>query len=195
MIRKAELETVAVHKSQYPAGDRKEIAFAGRSNVGKSSLINLLLNRKNLARVSGNPGKTRTLNFYNINDEFRIVDLPGYGYAKASRSVTEDWGPMIEGYLSGRENLVRVIQLVDIRHKPSLQDRQMYEWLRHYGLSGTVIATKADKVSNNELRSSIAVIRSELELTGQDLVLPVSVLKKTGVEEILQVLDALLLDK
>jgi GTP-binding protein len=195
MIRKAELETVAVHKSQYPAGDRKEIAFAGRSNVGKSSLINLLLNRKNLARVSGNPGKTRTLNFYNINDEFRIVDLPGYGYAKASRSVTEDWGPMIEGYLSGRENLVRVIQLVDIRHKPSLQDRQMYEWLRHYGLSGTVIATKADKVSNNELRSSIAVIRSELELTGQDLVLPVSVLKKTGVEEVLQVLDALLLDK
>ncbi|MDD3863999.1 MAG: ribosome biogenesis GTP-binding protein YihA/YsxC, partial [Eubacteriales bacterium] len=115
IIRKAELEAVAVRKNQYPPQDRKEIAFAGRSNVGKSSLINLLLNRKKLARVSGNPGKTRTLNFYNINDEFRIVDLPGYGYAKVSRSISEDWGPMMEDYLTGRENLVRVIQLVDIR--------------------------------------------------------------------------------
>ncbi|MDD2295935.1 MAG: ribosome biogenesis GTP-binding protein YihA/YsxC, partial [Eubacteriales bacterium] len=157
IIRKAELEAVAVRKNQYPPQDRKEIAFAGRSNVGKSSLINLLLNRKKLARVSGNPGKTRTLNFYNINDEFRIVDLPGYGYAKVSRSISEDWGPMMEDYLTGRENLVRVIQLVDIRHKPSLQDCQMYEWLRHFGLSGTVIATKADKVSRNELNRSIAV--------------------------------------
>lgn len=195
IIRKAELETVAVRKNQYPPEDRKEIAFAGRSNVGKSSLINLLLGRKSLARVSGNPGKTRTLNFYSVNDTFRIVDLPGYGYAKASKSVTDDWGPMIEGYLSGRHNLVRVIQLVDIRHKPTLQDRQMYEWLRYYGLSGTVVATKADKVSNNELRNHIAVIRKELELSDQDLVLPVSVLRKTGVEEILQVMDTLLLSE
>jgi GTP-binding protein len=193
IIRKAELEAVAVRKSQYPPQDRKEIAFAGRSNVGKSSLINLLLNRKKLARVSGNPGKTRTLNFYNINDEFRIVDLPGYGYAKVSRSISEDWGPMMEDYLTGRENLVRVIQLVDIRHKPSLQDCQMYEWLRHFGLSGTVIATKADKVSRNELNRSIAVIRNELQLGDQDVVLPVSTLKRTGVEEILETLDALLL--
>ncbi|MDD4445537.1 MAG: ribosome biogenesis GTP-binding protein YihA/YsxC [Eubacteriales bacterium] len=193
IIRKAELEAVAVRKNQYPPQDRKEIAFAGRSNVGKSSLINLLLNRKKLARVSGNPGKTRTLNFYNINDEFRIVDLPGYGYAKVSRSISEDWGPMMEDYLTGRENLVRVIQLVDIRHKPSLQDCQMYEWLRHFGLSGTVIATKADKVSRNELNRSIAVIRNELQLGDQDVVLPVSTLKRTGVEEILETLDALLL--
>ncbi|MDD3290280.1 MAG: ribosome biogenesis GTP-binding protein YihA/YsxC [Eubacteriales bacterium] len=193
IIRKAELEAVAVRKNQYPPQDRKEIAFTGRSNVGKSSLINLLLNRKKLARVSGNPGKTRTLNFYNINDEFRIVDLPGYGYAKVSRSISEDWGPMMEDYLTGRENLVRVIQLVDIRHKPSLQDCQMYEWLRHFGLSGTVIATKADKVSRNELNRSIAVIRNELQLGDQDVVLPVSTLKRTGVEEILETLDALLL--
>lgn len=193
IIRKAELEAVAVRKNQYPPQDRKEIAFAGRSNVGKSSLINLLLNRKKLARVSGNPGKTRTLNFYNINDEFRIVDLPGYGYAKVSRSISEDWGPMMEDYLTGRENLVRVIQLVDIRHKPSLQDCQMYEWLRHFGLSGTVIATKADKVSRNELNRSIAVIRNELQLGDQDVVLPVSTLKRTGVEEILETLDGLLL--
>jgi GTP-binding protein len=193
IIRKAELEAVAVRKNQYPPQDRKEIAFAGRSNVGKSSLINLLLNRKKLARVSGNPGKTRTLNFYNINDEFRIVDLPGYGYAKVSRSISEDWGPMMEHYLTDRENLVRVIQLVDIRHKPSLQDCQMYEWLRHFGLSGTVIATKADKVSRNELNRSISVIRKELQLGAQDIVLPVSTLNRTGVEEILETLDALLL--
>ncbi len=192
IIRKAELEAVAVRKNQYPPQDRKEIAFAGRSNVGKSSLINLLLNRKSLARVSGNPGKTRTLNFYNINDEFRIVDLPGYGYAKVSRSISEDWGPMMEDYLSGRENLVRVIQLVDSRHEPTLQDRQMYEWLRHFGLSGTVIATKADKVSRNELNRSLSVIRRTLQLDDRDVILPVSALKRTGVEEILAVLDALL---
>jgi GTP-binding protein len=193
IIRTAELEAVAVRKNQYPPADRKEIAFAGRSNVGKSSLINLLLNRKNLARVSGNPGKTRTLNFYNINDEFRIVDLPGYGYAKVSRSVSEDWGPMMETYLSERDNLVRVIQLVDIRHKPSLQDCQMYEWLRHFGLSGTVIATKADKVSKSELNRSIHVICRALGLSDEDVVLPVSVLKRTGVEAVLETLDALLL--
>ncbi len=192
IIRKAELEAVAVRKSQYPPMDRKEIAFAGRSNVGKSSLINLLLNRKSLARVSGNPGKTRTLNFYNINDEFRIVDLPGYGYAKVSRSISEDWGPMMEDYLTGRVNLVRVIQLVDVRHEPTLQDCQMYEWLRHFGLSGTVIATKADKVSRNELNRSLGVIRRTLQLDDRDEILPVSALKRTGVDEILAALDALL---
>lgn len=192
IIRKAELEAVAVRKSQYPPMDRKEIAFAGRSNVGKSSLINLLLNRKSLARVSGNPGKTRTLNFYNINDEFRIVDLPGYGYAKVSRSISEDWGPMMEDYLTGRDNLVRVIQLVDVRHEPTLQDCQMYEWLRHFGLSGTVIATKADKVSRNELNRSLGVIRRALQLDDRDEILPVSALKRTGVDEILAALDALL---
>ncbi|NCB42657.1 MAG: YihA family ribosome biogenesis GTP-binding protein [Clostridia bacterium] len=192
IIRKAELLTVAVKKSQYPDENCKEIAFAGRSNVGKSSLINLLLNRKKLARVSGSPGKTRTINFYNINDEFRIVDLPGYGYAKVSKSISADWGDMIEAYLAGRDNLLKVIQLVDIRHEPSLQDKQMYEWLRHYGLSGIVVATKADKVSKNEMNKNIRMIRNTLSLDENDIVLPVSTLKKMGVDEILGILDELI---
>lgn len=192
IINKAELLTVAVKQSQYPDESCKEIAFAGRSNVGKSSLINLLLNRKKLARVSSSPGKTRTINFYNINDEFRIVDLPGYGYAKVSKSISADWGDMIESYLANRNNLLKVIQLVDIRHEPSLQDRQMVEWLRHYNLSGIVIATKADKVSRNELYKNIGIIRKTLALDENDIVLPVSTLKRTGVEDVLKVLDELI---
>lgn len=192
IIRKAELLAVAVKPNQYPDESCKEIAFAGRSNVGKSSLINLLLNRKKLARVSGSPGKTRTINFYNINDAFRIVDLPGYGYAKVSKSISAEWGTMIEAYLANRDNLLKVIQLVDIRHEPSVQDKQMYEWLRHYELSGIVIATKADKVSLNERNKNIAIIRKTLALEENDIVLPVSTLQKIGVEEILAVLDELL---
>ena len=149
-INKSELEAIAVNSKQYPEGDLKEIAFAGRSNVGKSSLLNLLTGRKALARVSGNPGKTRTINFYRVNDSFRIVDLPGYGYAKVSKSVSADWGKMIESYLENRENLVKVVQLVDIRHEPSKQDVQMYEYLKYYGLDGIVAATKADKISRNQ---------------------------------------------
>ena len=192
IICKSELLTVAVKKSQYPDQNQKEIAFAGRSNVGKSSLINLLLGRKKLARVSGNPGKTRTINFYCINDTFRIVDLPGYGYAKVSKSISSEWGPMMEDYLANRDNLIKVIQLVDVRHAPSEQDRQMYEWLRYYDLSGIVVATKADKVSRNELNKNLAVIRTDLKLGEDDVVIPVSTLKKDGVEELLDVLDALL---
>jgi GTP-binding protein len=192
IIRKAELLTVAVKKSQYPDQSQKEIAFAGRSNVGKSSLINLLLGRKKLARVSGSPGKTRTINFYSVNDEFRIVDLPGYGYARVSKSISAEWGPMMEDYLANRDNLLKVIQLVDVRHAPSVQDRQMVDWLRYYNLSGIVIATKADKVSRNELNKNLAVIRTDLKLEEDDIVIPVSTLNKSGVEEILDVLDSLL---
>ena len=192
IIRKAELLAVAVKKSQYPDQSQKEIAFAGRSNVGKSSLINLLLGRKKLARVSSSPGKTRTINFYSINDEFRIVDLPGYGYAKVSKSISAEWGPMMEDYLASRDNLLKVIQLVDVRHAPSEQDRQMVDWLRYYNLSGIVIATKADKVSRNELNKNLAVIRTDLRLEEDDIVIPVSTLNKSGVEEILDVLDSLL---
>jgi len=195
IIKTAELEAVAVRKEQYPVEDRKEIAFAGRSNVGKSSLINALLNRKSLARVSGSPGKTRTINFYSINDAFRIVDLPGYGYAKVSKQISQSWGPMMEDYLSNRQCLVRVIQLVDIRHKPTPLDVQMYEWLRHYGLSGTVIATKADKVSGNEKTKCLSVIRKELALSSDDHILPVSALKKSGINDVLDALDALLLNE
>ena len=192
VIKKAELETVAVKKNQYPEDTMAEIAFAGRSNVGKSSLLNLLTNRKSLARVSGNPGKTRTINFYRINDAFRIVDLPGYGYAKVSKSVTENWGTMMEEYFENRQGLKKVVQLVDIRHAPSAQDQQMYEYLRHYGMDGIVVATKADKVSRNELQKCMKTIRQTLKLGPEDLVIPVSALKKSGYEELLTEIEKLL---
>lgn len=191
-INKSELEAVAVRPAQYPPDGPAEIAFAGRSNVGKSSLLNLLTGRKNLARVSGAPGKTRTINFYRINDRFRIVDLPGYGYAKVSKSVTEDWGQMMERYLGTREGLRCVIQLVDIRHAPTRQDLQMYEYLRHYGLDGIVVATKADKVSRNEQAKNLAGIRKELKLGPEDILLPVSALKRTGIEQLLDVIEKVL---
>ena len=192
IIKKAELEAVAVKPSQYPADNLTEIAFAGRSNVGKSSLLNLLTNRKSLARVSGSPGKTRTINFYKINDSFRIVDLPGYGYAKASKSLTQGWGEMMEKYLENRQNLKIVVQLLDIRHEPSKQDVQMYEYLKYYGLDGLVVLTKADKVSRNELNKNTAMIRKSLGLGPDDLTIPVSALKRTGYDKLLTVFDSLL---
>lgn len=191
-IKKSDIEAVAVKPSQYPPDNLKEIAFAGRSNVGKSSLLNLLTGRKKLAKVSGSPGKTRTINFYLINDAFRIVDLPGYGYAKVSKSVSQDWGPMMEQYLQSRENLVKVIQLVDIRHEPSKQDVEMYEYLRYYGLDGIVVATKADKVSRNQIQKQIRQIRKTLKLAEEDIVIPVSALKRTGYGELLDVIGELL---
>lgn len=191
-IKKSELETVAVKPSQYPPVGLPEIAFAGRSNVGKSSLLNLLTGRKSLARVSGSPGKTRTINFYKVNDEFRIVDLPGYGYAKISKSVSENWGEMMEAYLSNREGLKKVIQLVDVRHAPSAQDVQMYEYLKYYGLDGIVVATKADKVSRNELQKCISVIRKTLDLAPEDKVIPISSLKRTGQDVLLGEIEKLL---
>lgn len=192
IIKKAELETVAVKRSQYPEDNVPEIAFAGRSNVGKSSLLNLLTNRKSLARVSGAPGKTRTINFYRINDEFRIVDLPGYGYAKISKSISENWGDMMEEYFQNRQGLKKVVQLVDIRHAPSAQDVQMYEYLRHYGLDGLVVATKVDKVSRNEMQKCMKTIRQTLKLGPDDLVIPVSALKRQGHDNLLAEIEKLL---
>ena len=192
IIKKAELSATAVNKSQYPVPDKKEIVIAGRSNVGKSSLINLLLNRKSLARVSGSPGKTRTINFYDVNDSFRIVDLPGYGYAKVSQKISESWKDMIEGYLSDRPNIVKAIQLVDIRHIPTAMDIMMYEWIRHYGLDGLVVATKADKVSKSELAGNINAIRKSLKHGERDKVIAVSALKRTGHEELLTALGSIL---
>ena len=191
-ITKSELEAVAVKPAQYPEANRYEIAFAGRSNVGKSSLLNLLTGRKALARVSGSPGKTRTINFYLVNDDFRIVDLPGYGYAKLSRSETEKWGAMMEAYLSERPGLLKVVQLVDIRHEPSAQDVQMYDYLRYYGLDGVVVATKADKISKNQQQKSIRQIRQKLNMKKEDVVIPVSALKRTGQEELLNVIESIL---
>ena len=191
-INHAELETVAVKPNQYPPQDMYEIAFAGRSNVGKSSLLNLLTHRKNLARVSGSPGKTRTINFYLIDGEFRIVDLPGYGYAKVSKSVSEGWGDMMETYLGNRPNLLKVVQLVDIRHAPSKQDIEMYSYLRHYGLDGLVVATKADKISRNQMQKQVKLIRETLKLSGDDKVIPVSSLKRTGYDVLLDEMSKLL---
>lgn len=179
-IIRSELEAVAVRPNQYPDASLDEIAFVGRSNVGKSSLLNLLTNRKSLARVSGNPGKTRTINFYLINDAFRFVDLPGYGYAKVSKSITADWDRMMDDFFKQRKNLKRVVQLVDIRHEPSKLDVQMYEYLRSYGLDGLVCATKADKISGNQKQKNLSVIRKSLNLSKEDKIVPVSALKKTG---------------
>ena len=194
IVKKAELTAVAVKKNQYPQDNLPEVAFAGRSNVGKSSLLNTLTNRKNLARVSGSPGKTRTINFFQINDAFRIVDLPGYGYAKLSKSATEHWGDMMESYLANRDNLRCVIQLVDIRHQPSVQDVQMYQWLQHYGLDGVVVATKADKISRNQFRSQMNMIRKTLGMAPDDIILPVSSLKKSGYEELWSVIEQIVSD-
>lgn len=191
-INKSELEAVAVKSAQYPESGVQEIAFAGRSNVGKSSLLNLLTRRKNLARVSGSPGKTRTINFYRINDEFRIVDLPGYGYARVSKSESEKWGAMMESYLENREGLLKVIQLVDIRHKPSAQDVQMYDYLKYFNLDGIVVATKADKVSSNQRSKNILEIRKTLGMSNADKIIPVSALKKSGHEVLLDEIEKLL---
>jgi len=188
-IIKSELETIAVKPNQYPDSDLPEIAFVGRSNVGKSSLLNYLTGRKSLARVSGSPGKTRTINFYRINDSFRIVDLPGYGYAKVSKEVTKDWDKMMDAFLSSRENLRRVVQLVDIRHAPSKQDIQMYEYLRHYNLAGLVCATKGDKVSANEKQKNLAIIKKTLGLGKEDRVVIVSALKRNGGEDLLNEIE------
>ena len=195
IIKNAEITALAVKPSQYPPEDRTEIAFAGRSNVGKSSLLNLITGRKNLARVSGSPGKTRTINFFDVTAkaekgevQFRIVDLPGYGYAKVSKKMTDDWGPMMETFLANRKNLKVVVQLVDIRHEPTAQDRQMYDYLRHYGMSGVIVATKSDKIKRSQLGKSMAAIRKTLDLTDEDIIIPVSALKREGQDRLLDVM-------
>jgi len=210
IIKNSALAAVTVRKDQYPPDDHKEIAFAGRSNVGKSSLLNLLTGRRSLAKVSGNPGKTRTINFYDITakpaivgdhaDEpdselvFRIVDLPGYGYAKVSKSLSENWGDMIEAYLKDRNGLVCAVLLLDVRHDPTVQDKQMYEWLKYYGLGGLLAITKADKVSVSDRNKSINRIRATLSLGEEDKLFPVSTLKKTGVDALLTEIEQRLLE-
>lgn len=192
IIKQSEIEAVAVKEVQYPIDELPEIAFVGRSNVGKSSLLNLITGRKSLAKVSGTPGKTRTINFYRCNNNFRIVDLPGYGYAKLSKHESAKWAEMIEGYLENRKNLLAVVQLVDIRHAPSAQDIQMYEYLKYYNLDGLVVATKADKVSRNDAVKNINQIKKILDIGKKDVVIPVSALKKTGVKELLDEFDNIL---
>lgn len=173
-IISADIQSIAVEPSQYPEDLISEIAFVGRSNVGKSSFINAMINRKNLARTSSTPGKTRTINFYIINDEYRFVDLPGYGYARVSHAERDKWAGIINQYLATRENLKEVFLVVDIRHEPSAQDKMMYEWIVSAGFSGYVIATKQDKVSNNVKFKNIALIKKKLQIKDSSLIIPFS---------------------
>lgn len=182
-IRDIQMNMSAVKKEQYPDDGLPQIAFVGRSNVGKSSSINTLLNRKRMARVSQTPGKTRTINFYKINREFYLVDLPGYGYAKLSKEEKASWGKVMEEYFINSKNLVHVFILVDIRHEPKEEDLMMIEFVRHYGIPVSIIATKSDKVTRNEAAKSKQVIKKKLRLVGEPI-LPISALKKTGAEEI-----------
>ena len=184
-IKNSDFVISAVKKEQYPITGLPEIAFVGRSNVGKSSIINALTNRKKLAKVSQTPGKTRLINFFIINgDEFYLVDSPGYGYAKVSKTEKASWGKTIETYLNGRQELKRVVLLVDSRHKPTADDIQMHEWIKFYGYDEVVIATKSDKLSNNELRKSEKVIRETLNLGKEDKLYFFSSLNKKGKDEL-----------
>lgn len=191
-IIKAELEKVAVNKTQYPSEDLSELAFAGRSNVGKSSFINSMVNRKNLARTSGKPGKTRTINFYNINDEFRFVDLPGYGYAQVSKTERKKWGKIIEEYLNYRENLKEIILLVDIRHEPTEQDVIMYDWMKAYNFAGIVIATKADKISKGKYQKHIKIIKNKLGVEDVNLIIPYSSSNRFNRDKVWQIIKEIL---
>lgn len=182
-INKAELEKVAVEEKQYPDPMIKEFAFAGRSNVGKSSFINAMLNRKNLARTSSTPGKTRTINFYRVNDDLRLVDLPGYGYAKVAKSEKEKWAGIINRYLENRENLVETILLVDIRHEPTALDKQMYNYIIESGFSGIVIATKKDKIKKSQVDKHISIIAKKLGVKHRENIIPFSSSKRDEVKD------------
>lgn len=182
-INKAELEKVAVLEKQYPVANLPEFAFAGRSNVGKSSFINAMLNRKNLARTSSTPGKTRTINFYKVNDDLRLVDLPGYGYAKVAKKEKEKWAGIINRYLETRENLLETILLVDIRHEPTDLDKQMYDYILHSGFSGIVIATKKDKIKKSQVDKHISVIAKKLGVEHRENIIPFSSSEKDEVKD------------
>lgn len=188
-IKSVNLETVCGITSAMPEHDKLEIAFAGRSNVGKSSLINGLMNRRSYARTSSQPGKTQTVNFYNINDLLYFVDLPGYGYAKVSQHTVEQWGKMINRYLEGSKTLRVVFLLVDIRHKPNANDIQMYEWCVHYGFNPIIIATKEDKIKRSQKQKQIKQIREALDLVEGTPVIPYSSMTKSGREEIWEYID------
>lgn len=185
----AEFEKSAVSKTQYPKSDMLEFAFAGRSNVGKSSMINKILNRKSLARVSGTPGKTITINFYNIDNKIYLVDLPGYGYAKRSKEEVAKWGSMMEDYLANRKQLVQTILLVDSRHTPTAQDIQMAEWIRHYHDRLIVIATKTDKLKKSQIEERMYDIADTLELTEDDVLVPFSTADDEGKGSVIDMLE------
>ncbi len=192
VIKNVDLETVIGVTSKLPQNDKPEFAFAGKSNVGKSSLINGLMNRKHLARVSQEPGKTQTINYYNVNNEFYLVDLPGYGFAKVPESVKKKWGKMIENYLNKSIMLKQVFLLIDIRHEPSANDKMMYDWIVASGSKPIIIATKSDKIKKTQLEKHLNMIRETLGMDDDELILPFSSLSKAGREEIYEVMDKLL---
>ena len=179
----ADILLSATNKGHYPQDDIPEVALAGRSNVGKSSFTNTMLNRKNLARTSGKPGKTQLLNFFNIDDKLRFVDVPGYGYARVSKKEREKWGKMIEEYLTTRENLRAVVSLVDLRHEPSADDVQMYEFLKYYEIPVILVATKADKIPRGKWNKHESMIKKKLDFDKTDTFIIFSSVNKTGVEE------------
>lgn len=193
IIKNVELETVCGITSTLPVNSKPEIAFAGKSNVGKSSLINSLMNRRSLARTSSTPGKTQTINYYNINEELYFVDLPGYGYAKVPDRVKEKWAGMIENYLDTSEQLRTVFLLIDIRHKPSENDKLMYDWVVYHGYNPVIIATKLDKIKRSQIQKHIKMINEGLELIPGTKVFPFSSLSKQGREEILDYISEMIM--
>lgn len=192
VIKKVSLETVCGVTSKLPRNLYMEFAFAGKSNVGKSSLINGLMNRKSLARTSAQPGKTQTINFYNINDAFYLVDLPGYGYAKANEEIKAKWGKMVERYLHTSKQLKAVFLLIDIRHRPSDNDRLMYDWIRSQGFEPIVIATKLDKINKSQVSKQVKLVKEGLGADKRTMVIPYSAQTKQGREEIYELLDSYL---
>lgn len=187
-LNNASLVISAVSEKQYPKTAMPEVAFAGRSNVGKSSFINKVLNRKNLARTSSKPGKTATLNFYNIDDSLMLVDLPGYGYAEVSKAEKAKWAEMINHYLYNRKNLVTTFLIVDIRHKPSVDDCTMYDFIKSRQEGCVVIATKSDKIPKSSLEMNLCVVSDTLKMDDKDILIPFSAEKGMGVDEALEVL-------
>lgn len=192
VIKSVNLETVCGITSTIPQNTKPEIAFAGKSNVGKSSLINALMNRKSYARTSAQPGKTQTINYYNINEELYFVDLPGYGYAKVSPEVKAKWGKMVENYLKRSKTLQAVFLLIDIRHEPSANDKQMYEWILSNGYHPIIIATKSDKINRSQLQKHIKMIRTGLEVEKDTILIPFSAQSKQGREDIYQLIEELI---
>lgn len=191
VIKKVNLETVCGITSRLPENTLPEVAFAGKSNVGKSSMINALMNRKSYAKTSSQPGKTQTINFYNINDVFYCVDLPGYGYAKTSEDTKAKWGKMIEKYLRTSKQLRQVFLLIDIRHKPSENDRLMYEWIVYQGYTPIIIATKLDKINRSQLQKQLKLVREGLGIPASVTVIPFSAQTKQGLERIWEVIDGI----
>ncbi len=189
VIKNVSLETVCGITSKLPDSVHPEVAFAGKSNVGKSSLINALMNRKSLARTSAQPGKTQTINFYNINDEIYFVDLPGYGYARANEEVKAKWGKMIEDYLHKSKQLKAVFLLIDIRHEPGSNDRIMYDWIVKQGYYPIIIATKLDKIKRSQVAKQVKLIKSALQVKPDTIVIPFSAESKQGRDEIYEILD------